>query len=273
MDLSTLLRYGRSLPDLPPSCYRLRRIDWTLDLNVDGATISPYGQVDAVPTMRRSSPRPMPYLAVDQAAYVLGATGEGVTQRQATAKADAFWQQMGRWVAGPRKHTTVVAALALLHTHGPAAAPQKIPPTATVAVRVAGIWLHRLPEAVAQWQDIVADAKCGIPGLCIGCGQHKPLAATLPNGVPAHLIPGAERPAQLTVLPQHERGHHTLPICVACGDLATATLETLLADRDRTCRLAGQDSATTVFGLGTPDADPDAIALFQQLMEGTPEDA
>ncbi len=265
--IESLLTWANDRPDLPPVGYRIRTIHWILSITRTGVRVLPYSRTDAVPTMRRSGTRPMPLLAVDTAAYVLGATGKGPTAEPATARAGAFWRQMGQWAATYPDHPAVGAAVSLLHIHGTAVSAGEIPPGDRVAIQVEGIWLHRLPEAVEHWQTLLTSAKGGTEGLCIGCRRTRPLATSLPNAIPAHLVPGAEHEVQLAVLPMAERTGGHLPVCVPCGDRAAMALQTMLEDRDRTIRLTGQHSTTTVFGIGTAAADSAAVALIRKVAQ------
>ncbi|HZN72333.1 MAG TPA: type I-C CRISPR-associated protein Cas8c/Csd1 [Micromonosporaceae bacterium] len=260
--ISSLLEWADSRAGLPPVGYRIRTVHWVLDMTSRGMAVAAYGQTDAVPAMRRSGPRPMPLLAVDSAAYVLGVRGPGTRAEQAAARGEAFWRQMEKWASADR-HPAVVAALALAHTYDRAASPHEVPAGDRVAVRVEGIWLHRLPEAVGHWRELLTKAKGGPLGICIGCRQAQPLATSLPNAIPAHLVPGARHEAQLTVLPLTEREGGHLPVCVPCGDRASMALQTMLEDRGRVVR--DRDRTTVVFGVGAGGADDAALAVLHTL--------
>jgi hypothetical protein len=267
--IEKLIAYADSRTDLPPTGYRIRNIDWTLDLDSDGARITPYGQDDAVPTIRRSGTSPLPMLAIDTADYVLDVSGDS----RSAERCRAFWGQIGAWAAGPNTHPAVAAALAYAHTSGAVVASEHtVLARERVAVRVAGVWLHRLPEAVAEWERILIDLKsaAGV-GYCIGCRQYRRLAETLPNAIPAILVPGAEQEVQLTVLPLTERAGKGdgLPVCVSCGDRAALAAHSLLADDEHRMAMAGQSTATAAFGIGSPDADARAVALLG-LLSGRP---
>lgn len=266
--IQALIQWANENPDrLPPACYTERRIDWTLDIDEDNVSINPYGERDMVPTFRRSGTKPMPILAVDTADYVLGATGTGATEQQAAKRASAFWAQMASWATGENRNDAIVAALYLLGAHGTAQTEQQIKPKDRVAVRISGLWLHRLPEARQEWVDIVTTAKGGTPGLCVGCGQHRQLAQSLPTAIPGHLVPGSDHDVQLTVLPLAERtGNGQLLLCIECGDRAASALRVLLEDRSMTG--GGQNATSAVFGIGGPGADAAATAVLALLKYG-----
>jgi len=277
--INELVQYADSRPDMPAPFYRHRPIRWVLDLHVQPdcaatITINPHDGTDAVPVMRRSGSKPIPTLAVDQACYVLGVDGPGaagVTPKQAETRFGAWWQQMQVWAAGPNSHPAVVAALVALNTATEVACEHEVGPRDRVATRVNGVWLHQLPQAHTEWSRIVSDTKSGPEGLCVSCGQHTKLARTLPNGIPGHLLPGADYDVQLTLLPEAEReaGGH-LPICVECGDKATHALELLLADPRHSTTKSNTTRRTVVFGLGGADVDARVVALMQEL--GMPSD-
>ncbi|MBF9135237.1 type I-C CRISPR-associated protein Cas8c/Csd1 [Plantactinospora sp. S1510] len=272
---ASLTRYAATVPELPPPCYRERRIDWALHIryvtndNSPRIDIEPWGEMSVVPTMRRSGPKPMPLLCVDNAAYVLGQAGVGASEAQATSRTKAFWDQMGQWLASEHRHPALGAAIVLLQTHGRIETEHEVDARNVVGVRIDGIWLHESPEAVRFWVETVTRLKGGQTGLCVSCGQIRILAATLPNAIPAHLVPGAAWEVQLSVLTEAERktAGSGLPICVACGDRATVALQHLLADKRRTQRMHGQNSATVSWGLD-PDADEAVLGLLSQVMEG-----
>jgi hypothetical protein len=268
--IQALIQWANENPHrLPPACYTERRIDWTLDITQDWVTINPCGEHDMVPTFRRSGKAPMPILAVDTADYVLGATGPGATEQQATKRAAAFWAQMTKWATGSHRNDAIVAALYLLQTQGTAQSEQEIKPKERVAVRVAGLWLHRLPEARREWVDIVTETKGGSDGFCLGCGQQRRLAKSLPTAIPWGLVPGAEQDAQLTVLPLAERvGKGQLLLCIECGDRAASALRVLLEDGSHSMTAAGQSSTSVVFGVGGSGVDAAATSVLARLKHG-----
>lgn len=270
---SALRAYALNHASMPPSCYRLRPVHWILDLRINtpddvpNATIVPFGDDrDAVPTMRRSGTVPAPFLGVDTATYVLGVANQRTNPKQTAIRAEAFWRQIGEWAAGEHSHPAVGAALAVVHMAGPAMCEHPVAPDDRVAVRVDGVFLHRLPEAVAAWADIVSDRKTsGRTGLCLACQKVRPLADTLPNGIAKGLVPGADWETMFAVPGDKTSMSQGLPVCVPCGDLAVSALETLLADRAHTGRFAGQGSAVVSFSPSGPEADRRVVELMSML--------
>jgi len=268
-----LVRYAHEHRDqVPPPCYRDRRIDWVLDLNADpagrhAATITRPGQRMWAPQIHRTAGT-APILCVDNASYVIGTPGGTITPAKARTRAEAFWAQMRSLLRGPDTHPAITAAFLVADGVGNEIdAPAGLGPKDTIGIRVNGVWLHELQEVAARWVDIVAHAKGAADGVCVACGTVARLAKTLPNSIPPRLLPGAEHHAQLAVLTLHERTRPDahLPVCVPCGDLAASALETLLADRDHARRLPGQDTVTVAWGSGHPDADRQVRELLASL--------
>ncbi|MEV0650009.1 type I-C CRISPR-associated protein Cas8c/Csd1 [Phytomonospora sp. NPDC050363] len=217
--LQRLVQYQQANLDAP-LYYRIRNVPWVLDIVSNGrADLRPWNRRGPVPVMRRSGTRPMPFLAVDTAEYILGVGGH-------TERTKAFWDQMFAWAVSPNTHPAVAALLLLVHdaeVHG-STAPE---PRDRIAIRVAGYFLHQLDEAVTEWARIIEARKGAGTGMCSVCGQQQRLAASLPNAIATPVSNTRQQPLLTVPLRAQTDG---LPLCLECGDRASAAIDQLAND-------------------------------------------
>ncbi|MFG2115506.1 type I-C CRISPR-associated protein Cas8c/Csd1 [Streptomyces sp. NPDC048718] len=290
MLLKRLTEYGdRIADDLPAEFYREKQIHWVLDIAADGLTAKALNRKVSgrrrdqvvsmpVPYVQRSGTKVPPYLLVDSAEFVLGvpkkAKDGSVTEKdkdEATRRHDAYRQLALRWADGAKTEPAAQAVKSFLATGLPAF---DIPPDMeakdTVALMVGTRWLHQLESVQRLWAEEVRARKGGAAerrGLCLVCGEHRALLATIPEPVKKGAIPtaGGSNEGQLISInaPAQGRGGTTqlvnTPVCHRCGGRAMAVLNHLLAS-DRHRRRFRDDGVLLWW---TKQAEPDlALDMF-----------
>ncbi|WP_158674679.1 type I-C CRISPR-associated protein Cas8c/Csd1 [Streptomyces hoynatensis] len=261
MLLKLLTDQAARIPELPPPHYRAKQIHWVVSITADGARVGvsdvrpPKGssvppQIMPVPHTYRSGKLPPANLLVDTAQYVLGVpkpdptTGE-ITQaatEEARRRHEEYLTLLRQWASTNSGERSVAALLRFLDDNSltSLAEGEGIAAGDIVALLVADTWLHTLPSAQKAWAETVRRRKAGgtPPGLCLVCGETRPLLATIPESVKAGAIPssGRGRDAQLVSInaAAHGRGGISdglagTPVCEECGSRAMAVLNHLLA--------------------------------------------
>jgi CRISPR-associated protein Csd1 len=257
-----------------------RQFSWQLDLTRDGSPASlhlrPLSEVDA-----KGKARPVPhttpfavrtreiaaYLAADDVQYVLGwhDPDDPESKPAGVAKCHAaFVDLVQRWADSDEgKRDPVAQAVAAFYRSGAIKRlhrPEGCTAKQRVLISVEGTPAYRAPSVVPFWTAEVARRKgSGAEGMCLVCGQVRPLLATVPLAVPARLVPGATKSAALVSINERVFGYglsmqlHSTPVCVACGAATTAALVGVLESPHATS-YGGQDSRLTWWVSGGAEA-------------------
>ncbi|ALU98521.1 hypothetical protein WQO_34345 (plasmid) [Streptomyces globisporus C-1027] len=297
MLLQRLTEYGdRIADDLPAEFYREKQVHWVLDIAPDGLSAKlisrkvPGRQRDqvlsmAVPYVQRSGTKVPPYLLVDTAEFVLGvpkrAKNGSVTEgdrAEALRRNDAYRALVLQWAREVMDEPAARAAEAFFTSGWQAlSVPQEVEAKDTVALMVGTSWLHDLGSVQRLWAQEVRSRKGGATertGLCLVCGECRPLLATIPEPVKKGAVPTAasSNEGQLISINAAAQGRQGLtqlvntPVCHQCGGRAMAVLNHLLAsDRHRRrfrddgvllwwTRQTAPDSALAMFFDDRPEA-------------------
>ncbi|UED86708.1 type I-C CRISPR-associated protein Cas8c/Csd1 [Streptomyces profundus] len=275
----------RAAEDLPAEYHRAKVIDRVLRLSADGRTgeledrRKPAKQraealVEYVPHVQRSGVKVPPYLLVDTAEFVLGvpnANGRnGLTDKEraeAERRHAAYRELALRW-ADSVPDDPAATALRTYLTAPDVARPalDGVGHKEMVAVRVGTCWLHALPSAQGLWADVVRERKGGKKersGLCLVCGEHGALLATIPEPVKKGSVPttGGSNEGQLVSINTAAQGRNGIqqlvntPICHRCGGRAMAALNHLLASPTQSRRF--KDYGTFTWWTREAGEDPD----------------
>jgi CRISPR-associated protein Csd1 len=303
MLLTRLVELARTDQSMPVPFYADKTVRWVVELNPDGSLAAAHpidladssdrarrnGSTHAVPSVQRSGTGSKPMLAVDTAEYALGWTSDSIRQAKAANYHRAFQDLVARWHAA--EGTPPAATLHAFYADGHATSlrrPEGLVGSQLVAFRAAGRFLHATESAQRFWAGEAQDRKASTrTGLCLVCGQPGPLLQTIPQQLPARLVPGATQTAALVSFNEATHGFdlrtqlvHT-PICITCGLQAMSALERLLADAATSSRLPGQDArlawwvtSQVAFSLETlDDPDPRQVAeLLGSAARGRPAD-
>jgi CRISPR-associated protein Csd1 len=293
MLLTRLVQLARTDPSMPVPYYTDKIVRWVVELNPDGSLAAPQlidladssdparrnGITYAVPSVQRSGTGSKPMLAVDTAEYALGWASDPARQAKATAYHRAFQGLVARWHAA--ENTPPAATLHDFFTHGHVEGlrrPEGLVGGQLVAFRTAGRFLHATESAQRFWAEEAQGRKASTrTGLCLVCGRPGPLLQTIPQQLPARLVPGATQTAALVSFNEATHGFdlrtqlvHT-PICTTCGLQAMSALERLLAGTATSSTLPGQDArlawwitSDVAFSLKTLD-DPDPRQVTELL--------
>jgi len=263
MLLTRLVEHARTDPDTLAPFYAQKTVRWVVELNPDGSLASQHltpladssdrsrrnGVVHAVPYVQRSGTASKPMLIVDTAEYALGWASDPAREAKAAEYHRAFQALVARWHAAAQAPpaTTLHAFLAGGHTAS-LVRPEELAGSQLVAFRCAGRFLHATEEARRFWAAEAGGRKGSArTGLCLVCGQQGQLLQTIPQQLPARLVPGATQTAALVSFNEATHGFdlnkqlaHT-PICVTCGLQAMSMLERLLTGTSSST-LPGQDA-------------------------------
>jgi CRISPR-associated protein Csd1 len=303
MLLARLVELARTDRSMPLPFYADKTVRWVVELNPDGSLAAPHpidladtsdrarrnGITHAVPYVQRSGTGSKPMLAVDTAEYALGWASDPARQAKAADYHRAFQDLVTRWHAA--EGTPPAAALHAFFADGHATSlirPKGLVGSQLVAFRAAGRFLHATEAAQRFWADEAQGRKASTrTGLCLVCGQPGPLLQTIPQQLPARLVPGATQTAALVSFNEPTHGFdlrtqlvHT-PICTTCGLQAMSALERLLAGASTSSTLPGQDARLAwwvtnevAFSLETlDDPDPGQVAeLLASAARGRPAD-
>lgn len=134
-----------------------------------------------------------------------------------------------------------------------------------IAVRSAGqrVRLHDSRAAHEFWGLRAVASRGGDVGLCLSCGQAKPVVATLPQFLKGSNVPGATQ-ANVALLSANftaasrgasGTGLRTAPICVDCATGAVQAFNELAADAAHRWSSRGDDQATIWWVKGEFDSD------------------
>ncbi|UCM87059.1 type I-C CRISPR-associated protein Cas8c/Csd1 [Streptomyces marincola] len=252
----------RAADQLPAGYYRARTIHWVLRIAEDGRSAELQGEgplpakrrdqamVEQVPYVQRSGTKVPPYLLVDSAEFVLGVAksadggGEAAAEkaRAEAARRHAAWRELAlAWADGDRDDPAAVALRTYL-TDPALRLPvdDRVDAKDVVALRVGTRWLHAMPSVQSHWAGEVRRRKgdrTERSGLCLVCGEHAELLATIPEPVKKGAVPtaGGSNEGQLVSVNAAAQGREGItqlantPICHACGGRSMAALNHLLA--------------------------------------------
>ena len=214
MLLSRLVEYAAAGDAVPPY-YKPQKVRWVLELNADGSLASSVltaladpdepslknGIEHVVPSITKTSGI-SPRIAVDTPEYLFGWVPEGGKPERVRRAHAAFREQTSEWVAADPDGPAVALHRFLSDGHaGRLAAPDGWGRGDLVAVRVHGdraVFLHETESARRFWADVASARKAsGTSGLCLVCGRIGELLKTIPQQLPARLVPGATQSASL----------------------------------------------------------------------------
>jgi CRISPR-associated protein Csd1 len=261
----------------PPAYYKLQRVQWVLALNPDGSPASPElqplaspddparrnGVEHLVPSITKTSGI-APRIAVDSPAYLFGWVPDGGKPDRTRGEHEAFCQLTADWLTADPAGPARPLHRFLSEGHLPKlASPAVWSKGDQVIVRVHGApgYLHDTPSAQRYWASVANSRKgSGITGLCLVCGRVGELLQTIPQQLPARLVPQATQSASLVSVNKATHGFglqeqlvHT-PICATCGLAAMRALESMLSDQWRST-LAAQDTRLAWWVAGAEGAD------------------
>lgn len=265
--LQRLVDLARQDGSTTPAFHRKRSFDWQLALDAEGrpivSTLLPLTEIGA-----KGRPRGVPHtvpaivrtvgvsavLAADDVQYVLG-WGDDTTKPSRVQQCHAaFVELTRRWAVSPVGRTDATAqAVWAFYRDGHARSlqqPDEYTAKAGVLITVDGLLAYRAPSVPEFWAEEVARTKGAASGsgICLACGQIRPLLATLPGKVPSRLVPGASNDAALVSVNERVFGYGlddklgASPICVSCGEAATAGLVRALDTEGFSATFPGQDS-------------------------------
>jgi CRISPR-associated protein Csd1 len=300
MLLQRLVEYAARTPGAKPF-HRERQFSWQLNLTADGRLESPElqeltvpdaagrlrGVAHTVPTMVRTV-GVAPNLAADDVQYVLGWVDEETKPERVARCHTAFAELAVRWAESAEgREDSVARAVAAFYRDGLAGQVRRRADCSAksgVLIAVDGVPAYRAPSTVPFWSAEVGRRKGGgNSGLCLICGQVRPLLDTVPGKVPKRFVPGATNDTALVSVNERVFGYdlteqlgHT-PLCLVCGNAVSAGLVDLLGSPHATsysgqnARMAWWTTAPDEFDamavLGT--ADPQQVTgLLQSVHQG-----
>ncbi|HEX6075277.1 MAG TPA: type I-C CRISPR-associated protein Cas8c/Csd1 [Micromonosporaceae bacterium] len=276
-----------------PAYYARKPVRWSLDIDangvprgdlVDTANKDDPGHRFGVPRLMPSVTRTVgiaPALAVDNGEYVFGWLSEGAKPERVAKQHEAFRALITEWVAA--EPDGLGPAIAAFYRDGHSGAIQ--PPAGwsrgdLIGFSVDGVDAANTPAAQRFWAGVAGDRKgSGRSGLCLVCGQVRPLLKTVPQLIPRRWVPGATQNASLVSVNEAVHGYelqkfliHT-PICADCGLKFMATLTGLLSDPRHSTALSGQNARLAWWVLGGSTFDPWAAveldpSQIQELVAG-----
>jgi CRISPR-associated protein Csd1 len=286
MLLSRLVEYAEyeahAGADVPPPYYKPQKIRWLLELNPDGSLasdeltpladpgdpVTKNGVEYVVPSITKTSGI-APRVAVDTPEYVFGWVPDGGNPDRVHRAHAAFRELSAEWALADPEGPAQVLHRFLSEGHAErVAAPDVWGRGDQVAIRVMGgppVMLHKTASAQRFWASVAAGRKgSGASGLCLVCGTVGELLKTIPQQLPARLVPQATQSASLVSVNKATHGFglqeqlvHT-PICDRCGLAAMSALESLLSDQWKST-LAGQDTRLAWWVTGGADFDLDPL--------------
>lgn len=306
IELLASLRLADEGQEVPPG-YAMKGYGFVLELAADGSDSALTGVhaeeakgglkciPSAIPTMTRAN-NPPPILACDGWPYVLGPVSFDMggwfaddspaaqkVRRETPGKHQAFRTQLasyGSTSGDPACRAYeqwcqlgqpgLIAGLQGLSD----AARKRLAVGDPVAIQVRGATdgpIHSHEPAVQFWGDKVTQLKSssGKRGICLACGQTRPLLDTLPQSLLGRHVPGTDT-AQVALMSANfqavGRTHSgsaspTAALCADCGSRAVTNFNRLAADPAHCFRDPGDSEATLWFSTGDDNADVEVGAL------------
>jgi CRISPR-associated protein Csd1 len=296
MLLQRLVVLSETLESAVPAFYKTTPVRWQLNLTATGQLADPqlvdladlsdkkrkHGILRAVPYVTKTS-GDAPAVGTDTGEYLLGwyatdSEEDQVTKRKARAEkrlliSRAQHLQWSQSVNDPRA-SAVVSFLSGGDVHA-VARPCDWEPHQLIQLAVSGVPVADLPTTRTFWAGEAARRKTAgdhTAGICLVCGQARPLSKTLPQQLPQGLVPLAAMQGAALVSANksiHTYDHtanlsSTIPICIECGRRAVEALIHVLADERSHLRFG--DSRLAWW---TVDADP--VDLVDTLAVHDPE--
>ncbi|OXM47539.1 type I-C CRISPR-associated protein Cas8c/Csd1 [Amycolatopsis alba] len=276
MLLQRLVGYAEDHVTTPPF-HREREFLWRLDLFTDGRETrltglrepdgKRRGQYRVAPAVTRTV-GVAPQLGADDVQYVFG-WGDDTTKPVRVAECHTRFADLIRAWAEDDPHDA--AASRVVRFYGDEdlpVRPEGMGAKDGVLIAVDDELVIRRPSLIRFWTAEVTRRKGGSTpraGLCLVCGQARPLVKSMPGTVPKRLVPGAGNDAALVSVNASVFGYgltddltHT-PICFTCGNAVGSGLTHLLGSR-HAINLPGQDSRMVWWVLGAEE--PDVLSGF-----------
>lgn len=250
MLLQRLVEHATHRDEMSRPYHRARVFDWVLVLTADG---SPQGLERLVQLDAKGKPRGIVHatpsagrtvgvaanLAADDVQYVLGWADESAKPDRIAQCHTAFSDLTVRWAASDDGRDDPIAqAVAAFYREGLVAdvdRPDEFSSKQGVLITVDGTPAYDGESVVPFWTAEVAQRKGGgEAGLCLVCGQVRPLMKTVPGKVRSSLIPGATNDAALVSVNERVFGYDLetqlgpTPLCLVCGEAFSAGLVAVL---------------------------------------------
>lgn len=245
---------------------------------------------DWVPNLTRSN-NPPPLLACDNAPFVLGLpkvakdpAKQPVEDAKAQAKNAAFVQLLRDYAeaSGDPDATRIIEwyeagmpGLQATLDNLPAALRQRLDQDLISVGVLRRQPLHRKPAAQAYWAERVLGGK-GAVGVCLVCGESKPLVDTLPQSIVGRLVP-ATSTSNVALLsgnfPAAQRGAtgkglKSAPVCAECGLAVVDSFNRLAASETHRWGRYDDDRGTIWWLRG---GDPQDEELAEQVDQPKPQ--
>lgn len=271
MLLQRLVRYAEENVTIP-AFHREREFLWRLDLFTDDrppvltSLREPdgkrRGQREPAPAVTRTV-GVAPQLGADDLQYVFG-WGDDTTKPQRVAEChEQFVDLIAAWADSAPDDEAAWRVRRFYQDQNYPQRPETAGAKDGVLIAVDGELIIRRPSLVRFWTTEVARRKGGKSprtGMCLVCGQNRPLVESMPSTVARRLVPGAGNDVALVSVNASVFGYglttgleHT-PICFPCGNAVGSGLTHLLGSRHAT-NLAGQDSRMAWWVLGAEEPD------------------
>lgn len=273
MLIQRLVEYGRTSESVPPPYYKTQHVRWVLELDADGVPVRPrltdlagpdratrYGAEHEIPSITKTSGI-APRIAVDSPDYVFGWVAEHAKPDRVRKAHAAFRELTDQWVAADPEGPAVALQRFFADGHDTRIIPEDWKRGDLVAVRIGETFLHATESAHRFWATVAADRKSsGERGVCLACGEYAELLKTIPQQLPARLVPQATQSASLVSINKATHGFDLTeqlvhaPVCASCGLLAMNALESLL-DAQWTSARTGQDTRMAWWVTGDEEFD------------------
>lgn len=227
------------LPDMAPSMYDRKPVQWLIDLNEDGRLngFVPLtgeekgGKSMLVPFLIRPGTGIRALLLADRPAYVLGLADD----HRVAAKHEAF-KELVQACHEATGSEAVHAVDLFLRSWDPMAhpAPEEMTPKDLLTFRVGDLLPIDLPEVRAFWAERCTRQPGSGDMECLVCGALGPVEVSLP--LPLKGIPGGQTSGTALVSANAKAFEsygldraQTSPICKACGEVSHKALNALLS--------------------------------------------
>ncbi|QWF81115.1 type I-C CRISPR-associated protein Cas8c/Csd1 [Amycolatopsis sp. CA-230715] len=276
MLLQRLAGYAEENVTTPPF-HREGEFLWRLDLFTDGRETrltglrepdgKRRGQRRVTPAVTRTS-GVAPQMGADDVRYVFG-WGDDTTEPARVADCHArFVALIREWSGSEPDDAAAVRLVRFYQDETMPARPDGVGAKDGVLIAVDDELVIHRPSLMRFWAAEVARRKGGTTpqaGLCLVCGETRPLVDSMPSTIAKHLVPGASNDAALVSVNKRVFGYgltknleHT-PICFDCANAVGSGLTGLLGSR-HAVNLPGQDSRMVWWVVGA--AEPDVLSGF-----------
>ncbi len=277
MLLQRLVEYANASEDVVPPFYAYKPVRWILDIDEDGNPIlgeltdtaektdpqRKFGVARQVPAVTRTV-GVAPALAVDTGEYVFGWVSEGAKPERVAKQYRAFRDLIEEWAeADPDGPGAAIAAF-YRKGHDQRFAPEPSWSRGDlIAIRVSGKFAAETASAQRFWAHVAGERKgSGRTGMCLVCGEIRPLLKTIPQQIPQRWLPGATQSASLVSINEAVHGYdlqkflvHT-PVCADCGLKFMGALTSLLSDPKHSTTFPGQNVRLVWWVVGESTFNP-----------------